>query len=106
MSRQLGVSPKVIASAVTGLIVWALTKFAISVDPIIEQAINVALMIVAGYLAPPGEVEPGLVGEPSDAGLSPEVSAHLNREDGQVDLSAVLVLVVLVLLVVFLIERV
>lgn len=52
-----GISPKVIASAITGVIVYALTKLAISIDPVIEQAINVAAMIVAGYLAPPATVE-------------------------------------------------
>ncbi len=55
--KQSGVSPKVIAAALTGVVVFALTKLAISVDPIVEQAINVAAMIVAGAVAGPGKVE-------------------------------------------------
>lgn len=54
--RTLGISPKVVASAITGVVVYLLTKLAIQVDPVIEQAINVAAMILAGYLAPPGAV--------------------------------------------------
>ena len=55
--KQSGVSPKVIASLIAGLIVFGLTKLAIPADPIIEQAVNVLAMVIAGYLAPAGKVE-------------------------------------------------
>lgn len=55
--KTQGISPKVIASAITGLVVYALTKLAISIDPVTKQAINVVAMIVAGYIAPPANVE-------------------------------------------------
>lgn len=54
--RQVGISPKVIASALTGLVVYLLTKLAIQLDPVIEQAINVLSMVVAGVIAGPGDV--------------------------------------------------
>lgn len=54
--RQVGVSPKVLASAITGVVVYLLTKLAIQVDPVIEQAINVLAMVAAGLIAPPGDV--------------------------------------------------
>jgi hypothetical protein len=49
---------KVIASTLTGLIVFALTKLAIRIDPVVEQAINVALMVVAAW-ATPNKLSPG-----------------------------------------------
>lgn len=54
--KTVGLSPKVVASAITGLVVYLLTKLAVQIDPVIEQAINVLAMIVAGYIAPPGDV--------------------------------------------------
>ena len=54
--QTVGLSPKVIASAVTGVLVYAVTKLGVQLDPVIEQAINVAAMLVAAYLAPPGVV--------------------------------------------------
>lgn len=54
--KTAGVSPKVVASAITGLIVYLLTKLTISIDPVIEQAINVLAMVIAGFLAPSGNV--------------------------------------------------
>jgi hypothetical protein len=55
--RTVGLSPKVVASAITGIVVYAITKLGLQLDPVIEQAINVAAMIAAGYIAPPGQVE-------------------------------------------------
>lgn len=54
--KTAGLSPKVVASAITGIAVYLLTKLAVQVDPVIEQAINVVAMIIAGYVAPPGDV--------------------------------------------------
>ncbi|MCU1500601.1 MAG: hypothetical protein JWM47_4554 [Acidimicrobiales bacterium] len=54
--KQVGVSPKVIASAITGLVVYLITKLGLQLDPVLEQAINVVAMIVAGVIAPPGDV--------------------------------------------------
>jgi hypothetical protein len=77
-----GISPKVIASAITGVVVYLLTKLAISVDPVIEQAINVAAMVVAGYLAPSGALkEPSHAGPGSDALLPAHALAALPKED-------------------------
>lgn len=56
--KTVGLSPKVVASAITGVVVYLLTKLAIQVDPVIEQAINVVAMILAGYLAPPSKTKP------------------------------------------------
>ena len=63
--KQIGPSPKVVAAALTGLVVYVLTKLAVEVDPAIEQAINVMAMILAGIIAPPGTVAEN-VGEASD----------------------------------------
>lgn len=54
--KQVGVSPKVIASAITGLVVYLATKLGLQWDPVLEQAVNVLAMIVAGIVAPPGDV--------------------------------------------------
>ena len=56
--KQNGVSPKVLNSAIVGLITAILLKFGISLDPVLEQFINVAVMILVGYLSPPGDVVP------------------------------------------------
>lgn len=54
--EQCGVSPKVLAGLIAGLITFALTKFAIPADPIVEQAVNVLAALLAAYVAPPGRV--------------------------------------------------
>jgi hypothetical protein len=54
--KTSGVSPKVIAGAITAIVVFALTKLAISVDPIVEQAINVLATVLAAVIAPSGNV--------------------------------------------------
>jgi hypothetical protein len=43
---------KLVASAVAGIIAFALTKLAIQLPPEIEQALNVLAMLAAGYLVP------------------------------------------------------
>jgi NhaP-type Na+/H+ or K+/H+ antiporter len=63
--KQEGISPKVVAAAVTGLAVYLITKLGLQVDPVIEQAINVAAMLVAAYLAPPGNVQVDAIPEGS-----------------------------------------
>jgi hypothetical protein len=67
--RTCGLSPKVVASAITGLVVYLLTKLAIQVDPVIEQALNVIAMIIAGYVAPPGDVV--VQGPPAEEKVNP-----------------------------------
>lgn len=52
----IGISPKVVASAITGVVVYLVTKLGLQLDPVLEQAINVAAMILAGYIAPAGQV--------------------------------------------------
>lgn len=54
--KQSGVSPKVLAGALVGIAVFALTKLGVSLDPILEQAINVAAIVLAAIIAPPGDV--------------------------------------------------
>lgn len=80
MNIQDGLSPKVIAAAITGIVVYAITKLGVQLDPVLEQAINVAAMILAGYLAPPGTVKERPIGTPSDEALGADVAARLNRE--------------------------
>lgn len=52
----VGISPKVIAATITGVAVYLITKLGLQLDPVIEQAINVAATLAAAYLAPPGQV--------------------------------------------------
>jgi hypothetical protein len=54
--RQSGVSPKVAAAAVTGVVLYVLS-LVIPVDQTVEQLVNVLGMILAGALAGPGQVE-------------------------------------------------
>ena len=79
MNVQDGLSPKVIAAAITGVVVYLITKLGLQVDPVIEQAINVAAMLVAAYLAPPGAVKERPIGPASDDELSPEAQARLKE---------------------------
>ncbi len=53
---------KLVASAVVGVLVFALTKLAIPVDVQLEQALNVLAMLVAGYVVP-NDPSPGGVPE-------------------------------------------
>lgn len=55
-NETVGISPKVVAAALTAIVTFALTKLAIPWNPIVEQAINAVAPIVAAYLAPPGAV--------------------------------------------------
>jgi hypothetical protein len=43
---------KVMAATVTGVVVYAVTKLGVQLDPVIEQAINVVAMLVAAWLIP------------------------------------------------------
>lgn len=51
-----GLSPKLIAAALTTLVVALLNRFVLEVDRELEVALNVILTTAATYLAPPGEV--------------------------------------------------
>jgi hypothetical protein len=79
MNVQDGLSPKVVAGAITGVIVYLITKLGLRVDPVVEQAINVAAVLVAAWLAPPGAVKERPVGPASDDLLAPEVAARLKE---------------------------
>lgn len=61
--QTVGLSPKVIAAALTGLATFLLTKLGLPWDPIVEQAINVAAPLLAAVFAPPGRIE-GKVSHP------------------------------------------
>lgn len=54
--KTCGISPKVLYPFITGVLTYALTKLAIPLDPIIEQGINIAAMLITGILAPSGDV--------------------------------------------------
>lgn len=54
--KTVGLSPKVINSFLTGLAVFLFTKLGLQWDPIVEQAINVASMLLVAYLSKPGDV--------------------------------------------------
>lgn len=103
--KTVGLSPKVVAATITGVVVYLLTKLAIPVDPIVEQAINVAAVILAAVIAGPGEVavDPAKV-PASDELLSPDVEARIRAagDEGYVELEGIIRLAVgvLVLLVV------
>lgn len=49
---------KVAAAAITGLVVYAVTKLGLQVEPAIEQAINVMAMLAAAYIVPEDRVPP------------------------------------------------
>lgn len=56
MNETVGLSPKVIAAALTAVATFLLTKLAIPWNPIVEQAINAIAPIIAAFLARPGAV--------------------------------------------------
>lgn len=98
--RTCGISPKVIAGALAGIIVFALTKLAVGVDPILEQAINVLAMVAASWLAPPGVVVAEEEGAASDDVLDPAVKDRLRQEgQGIVEVLLVILLVLVILAV-------
>jgi hypothetical protein len=73
---QSGVSPRVVAAAVTGIAVFLFTKLGgLTIDPVIEQAINVVAMVIAAAVVGPGTVvvEPEAQPEFADTPLPPEV---------------------------------
>lgn len=51
-----GLSPKLIAAALTTLAAAILNRYVLEVDRELEIALNVIATTVATYLAPPGEV--------------------------------------------------
>jgi hypothetical protein len=67
--------PKVIAAALTGLAVYLITKLGVQLDPVLEQAINVAAMLVAAWLAPSIAPKASV----SDDRLSSDAHALLNK---------------------------
>lgn len=76
----IGLSPKLIASAITGLVGYVLTKLAVPLDPALEQALNVAAMVIAAYIAPPGAHPVQEIGTPSDDLIPPDVHKRLRSE--------------------------
>lgn len=58
MNKTAGISPKLIASAITGIVTFLITKLGLQADPVLEQAISVTAMLIAAYIAPPGNVKP------------------------------------------------
>jgi hypothetical protein len=75
--KTLGISPKVIASLVTGAVVAALAHFLhVDVSPDVKNAIGVVLVAIAGYIAPGGEqLEVAHVGLGNDAALPADAQA-------------------------------
>jgi uncharacterized membrane protein YjjP (DUF1212 family) len=57
--KQIGISPKVIAAAVTAIVGWLVTRYGLELDPDAAAAVVVALLTAAGVIAPPGHVVPG-----------------------------------------------
>jgi hypothetical protein len=56
MPSTVGISPKVIAALLTSIVTFLVTKLGLQWNPIIEQAINAIVPIIAAFLAPPGIV--------------------------------------------------
>jgi hypothetical protein len=80
MSRTIGLSPKLVYAAIVGVVTFALTKLAISIDPILEQAINAVAMLAATYLAPPGDTLEVDQGPASDDLLDADAVAGIGRD--------------------------
>lgn len=53
---------KIMAAAITGLLVFLITKLGLQVDPVLEQALNVVTMLVVAYFVP-NDPTPGGVPE-------------------------------------------
>lgn len=50
---------KLVAATIVGVITFALTKLAVQLDPVLEQAINVAAMVAAGWIVRNDSTETG-----------------------------------------------
>lgn len=55
--RTLGLSPKVPSQAFATLIAFVLAKYGISLDTEVSGALALVIGWIAGFFAPPGEVE-------------------------------------------------
>lgn len=62
----IGISPKVIAATISGLVLYLLAQLLDTIPTELEQLANVAGMIAAAYIAPPGAVPIPRVGTPND----------------------------------------
>jgi hypothetical protein len=56
--KQLGISPKLIATIVTAIVGWVVTHYGANLDPDLAAAISAALGAAAGAITPPGNVVP------------------------------------------------
>lgn len=63
----IGISPKVIAATISGLVLYLLALLLDTPIPAeLEQLANITGMIAAAYIAPPGAVPVPRVGTPND----------------------------------------
>lgn len=53
-----GLSPKVVRPVLAAIISWAVTRYAIDLDPEVCAGIALTLLAAVGVVAPPGDVVP------------------------------------------------
>jgi hypothetical protein len=85
-------SPKVLAQAVTSVVVWVAAHYGLDLDPDVSSALAVVLAFVVGYVVKPGAVV-------SDVKTSPA------GDRGYYDPIYLLVLFVVLILVVYVVLR-
>lgn len=56
MTKQLGISPKILTDLATTVVGFVLAKYAVGLDPVIAAAIGKVAGTVAAFFASPGSV--------------------------------------------------
>jgi hypothetical protein len=77
--NTIGLSPKLIAAAITGLVGLLLAELAIPLPPALEHTLNVLAMTAAAWIAPPGAHPRTEIGDANDALLSSDVLDQLEQ---------------------------
>jgi hypothetical protein len=94
-------SPKVLAQAVTSVVVWVAAHYGLDLDPEVSGALSVLLAFVVGYYVRPGAVVTTGNSNPAVG----ETTTRFRSEGGYYDPIYLLVLFVVLILVVYVVLR-
>jgi putative flippase GtrA len=86
-------SPKVLAQAVTSVVVWVAAHYGLDLDPDVSSAIAVVLAFVVGYVVKPGAVVNDLK------------ATSLRSEGGYYDPVYLIVLLIVVVVLIYVLLR-
>lgn len=94
-------SPKVLAQAVTSVVVWVAAHYGLDLDPDVSSAIAVVLAFVVGYVVKPGAVVNDLKANPAVG----ETTTRFRSEGGYYDPIYLLVVVIVIIILLYVVLR-